>query len=401
MNWMNCSIFLALLLALPFAARAADETETKCRARLKNLGGAVTAYKLLHEDKLPAKLSDLYRDGLVENFSDFVCPSSGVTIAAVSDIDEKSDYTLESLSDAKDLLVREKKPSHGDSVLAIFKDGSIKPVRVAATTGISPPVTPPTNPATTTAVVPPVNPPVTPPPTVTPPVTPPTVTPPPAGGEPAEFARAHEHYAAGRFADALPLYNAAIRSSPNHAPSLFERAVVRMWTNDLRGALEDATAAQKLTQDVETRRLKTGIEIVAGDPRVALQEAEVLLKAQPDNAMMHILHGEACLWNNNADAAQQSFKRAAQLAPDLAQGLYNQAIQFYNAGVFAMALQQFLAVQGVDPNHAGAYYGLGLTYSKLGQTEHAIRALQTYLQMDKTSPHAAAAREELRRLQGR
>ncbi|GEM_PF-3032241 len=158
--------FLALLLIVPLTARAADEAETKCRARLKQLGGAVKAYQLLHDNKLPAKLSDLYTEGLAENLSDFVCPASDTTITMASEIDAKTDYTLEPSKDTKDMLVREKTPRHGNTVLAIFADGSIK--ALAAPGGTTAPSTP------TTPVTPP--PPVVtnPPPQITtPPVTPP------------------------------------------------------------------------------------------------------------------------------------------------------------------------------------------------------------------------------------
>jgi hypothetical protein len=37
-------------------ARAEDAiTEAACRTHLRNLGGAVKAYRLIHEDKTPAK----------------------------------------------------------------------------------------------------------------------------------------------------------------------------------------------------------------------------------------------------------------------------------------------------------------------------------------------------------
>ncbi len=129
---------LASLLLLPLFARAEDANpEATCRTHLRNLGGAVKAYQLLHDNKTPGKLSDLYLDGLIDSYGDFVCPASGTTITMTSEIDAKSDYTFESLPDTKDLLAREKSPHHAnDTVLAVFADGAIKPVAVP---GASPP----------------------------------------------------------------------------------------------------------------------------------------------------------------------------------------------------------------------------------------------------------------------
>src|SRR5262245_38335880 len=121
---------LILLFALPLFARAEDTgPDAVCRAHLKRLGAAVRAYRLIHEDKNPGKLSDLYLEGLVESFGDFACPASGVTIAAASEIDAKTDYTLEPVPDVKDVIVHEKTARHDSgSILAVFADGTIKPI---------------------------------------------------------------------------------------------------------------------------------------------------------------------------------------------------------------------------------------------------------------------------------
>lgn len=162
--------FLTLLLIVP-AIVCADDPDAVCRTHLKHLGGAVKAYQLTHDDKLPAKLSDLYLDGLVESHTDFVCPSSGTTITTTGEIDAKSDYVLAT----GNVLVQEKADHH----LAAYANGSIKPTGGAVTTTDSGPATPP--PITGTAddssdfsLIPPG--------TVIPPQQPP---PPPAGTRPA------------------------------------------------------------------------------------------------------------------------------------------------------------------------------------------------------------------------
>lgn len=132
---MKTSLTLSLVL-MATLARAADDPEAGCRSRLRNLGGAISAYRLIHENKPPAKLSDLYLDGLVTSLEDFICPASGSSIKTDSEIDAKSDYTLEPAAGAKDMFVREKTARHGGAPLAIFADGSIKPV--GATSGAAP-----------------------------------------------------------------------------------------------------------------------------------------------------------------------------------------------------------------------------------------------------------------------
>src|SRR5690348_5666961 len=120
------AVTLLLCLAL-FALAQEPNSDAIRRGQLKHLGGAVKAYQIIHDGKSPAKLSDLYHEGLAENLSDFVRPGSHTLITIESEIDQKSDYTLESMPDTKDLLVREKSPSDADGkVLGVFADGTIK-----------------------------------------------------------------------------------------------------------------------------------------------------------------------------------------------------------------------------------------------------------------------------------
>ena len=138
------AVLALALMAVPLLANAQDASnEAAGSSRLKHLAGAIKAYQILHDKKPPAKLSDLYRDGLADSFGDFVRPGSATVITMDSEIDAKSDYTLESLPDVKDILVREKTAEAGkDKLLAVFQDGSIKPVPApgGAAAAVSPPV---------------------------------------------------------------------------------------------------------------------------------------------------------------------------------------------------------------------------------------------------------------------
>jgi len=126
-----------LLLCLAVLALAEEPNNDAIRrGQLKNLGGAIKAYQILHDGKSPAKLSDLYREGLVERLSGFVRPGSHTLITIDSEIDEKGDYTLESMPDAKDLLVREKSPGGADDkMLGVFADGTIKVLATSSSFG--------------------------------------------------------------------------------------------------------------------------------------------------------------------------------------------------------------------------------------------------------------------------
>jgi DNA-binding XRE family transcriptional regulator len=182
------TILALAFAAFPLLAHAQDDSAR--RAQIKHLGGAVKAYGILHENKLPAKLSDLHRDGLADKLSDFVSPGSGTTITSEAEIDAKGDYTMEPLGDKKDMLVREKIPAKGgNTVLAIFADGKIEalPVSGGTTEATKPPSPPPTStaaPSATAAAVPSITPEKSPTPNLaSPAATAPAVSPTPTAGE--------------------------------------------------------------------------------------------------------------------------------------------------------------------------------------------------------------------------
>jgi hypothetical protein len=128
-------VTLLLLCLAVFALAEEPNSDAVRRGQLKHLGGAVKAYQLIHDGKSPAKLSDLYNEGLAENLSDFVRPGSHKLITLDSEIDEKSDYTLESMPDTKDLLVREKSPGADGKLLGVFADGTIKVLATSSSSG--------------------------------------------------------------------------------------------------------------------------------------------------------------------------------------------------------------------------------------------------------------------------
>ena len=119
-----------LLLAAPLLVGAAETNhEAACRANLKRISGAIRIHRLLHNNQDPAKLSELYLQGLVASLGDFACPASGIRIEMSSEIDGKTDYTLTPIAGIQGLVVRETTPHHAaSSVLAAFADGRIAPV---------------------------------------------------------------------------------------------------------------------------------------------------------------------------------------------------------------------------------------------------------------------------------
>ena len=227
------------------------------------------------------------------------------------------------------------------------------------------------------------------------PATPPQVT----AADPPEFVPAHKLFLEHRHQEALIQYNVALQHMPNHRASLYERGTVQLWLNEVPGALQDWTTLANLDpSDVEIRRLQTSLEMVAGDPRKALEQAKELLQLIPTDPNILLLYAQTALYAQDLPAAQRSFALAARLNPSLASLLYDQGNQFLTAGVPALAYQLHASVLYLDPKMVGAHYGLGLAAARLGQRDRALKAFTDFLRYDSTSPFAEQARQQIERL---
>ena len=71
-------LITALLCAAalwPVGLRAQDPAEAECREHLQLLGAACARFLSITEGKPPARMSDLYKQGIVFDLEAFTCPA--------------------------------------------------------------------------------------------------------------------------------------------------------------------------------------------------------------------------------------------------------------------------------------------------------------------------------------
>ena len=153
---------------------------------------------------------------------------------------------------------------------------------------------------------------------------------------------------------------------------------------------------QDFPDDAEASRMWVLAEIsVSGDLRAAHAEAVRLVKAAPGDAQALFLHGQTCLALGDVQTAQRSLNAARQAAPQLVEGIYQEACNFNTSGVPSIAYMQYAALVSMNPPDTRAYYGLGFTALALGRTQEAVTSFQNYLNYDSFSPFADQARAQL------
>lgn len=117
---------------------SAQEQQQLCQEHLKTLAGAIKVYRLVHEGKNPAKLSELYYEGLVESVSVFACPASGKNLPGAQAIDELCDYEL--VGQGENWNVREKTARHAGKILDAGPADRTPPPAGDLSRPVSPPV---------------------------------------------------------------------------------------------------------------------------------------------------------------------------------------------------------------------------------------------------------------------
>lgn len=426
----NPTISALLLFACCTTPLLALENEPARRAQLQRLRGAITAYGLLYAGKAPARLSDLVNENLLDGPGSLVRPDTAA-VPAHAELDARSDYTLEPLEGAKDMIVREKAPLAGETeVLVAFKGGSIKALpsgpatppaeattAKASTVGEAPPtVAPP--PVAPRQVAPPA---ATPPETVTTPVTstpapvlnpnpkPPVRPAPPAPvlGVPAanrgtvatDLPSAQAAFEAGRIAEAQAGFAAVAQRNPKSIEAHLGLGRCANLIGDLDGALRHYLAVAPLAPETPNLRVWIAeIYLAQGQHRSATQWLETETKLQPRSAWAWSWLGTLQWERGEGAKARASIARAAALGQNVAAWRLNNGVNLLANNQAKRAKMDFNTLLLLDPRDARAHYYLGECQAQLGERDQAIESFRSYLQGEPTSDLAATARQRLEEL---
>ena len=97
------------------------------------------------------------------------------------------------------------------------------------------------------------------------------------------------------------------------------------------------------------------------------------------------------------DAAEESFDRVIELAPNFAEGWNKRATTLYSMGQFEKSMQDIDKVLALEPRHFGALSGLGLCNVRLGKDREALAAFQRAAKLDPNLPGVQANIEALKK----
>ena len=235
----------------------------------------------------------------------------------------------------------------------------------------------------------------------------------------ATVAEALEHQLAGRFEEALTLYEKVLDHQPNQADALHYRGVLAYQVGDneaaidfLRRALQvdpdrpaawsDLGAALRANRNLEGARQALDRAIHADPGRVAarlnlglvhldlgavdaaiecFQQAVAL---DPTFAEAHHMLGTALVAKFEFDAGIAALEKAFALRPDHAGTHLNLGNAFRDLRNIAKAQSCYAMAVELDPELAEAHSNLGITLKDQGRLDEAVEAFRRALKIDPT-----------------
>ena len=158
-----------------------------------------------------------------------------------------------------------------------------------------------------------------------------------------------EHYNAGRYAEALALYEQAVRLDPNDADAHLRKGM----TLDGLGRYGEALAAhgQAIRLDPNFARAHNNKGIVLDDLG---------------------RYGEALA----------AYEQAIRLEPNVARAHNNKGVTLYNLQRYGEALAAYEQAIRLDPNYADAYHNKGVVLDRLGRKSEAQQAYNKAQQLE-------------------
>ncbi|HYL37996.1 MAG TPA: tetratricopeptide repeat protein [Bryobacteraceae bacterium] len=208
----------------------------------------------------------------------------------------------------------------------------------------------------------------------------------------AEAERSH-----GRAADAVPLYEEALRRKPDLRAALHGLGRANDESGQPLKAIQAFRRATVLDPDDALAWQRLGeLCVQQGQKTEALAALQKSVALDADAPETHYALGT--LWSQpggDADRAEAAFREAIRLQPDYAQAHLNLAILLFQRGHAEEAGYQFESSIRAKPGYALAHFNYGLMLVSLRRPDEARAQMEAALEAD---PQFAQAHEELGKL---
>ena len=254
--------------------------------------------------------------------------------------------------------------------------------------------------------------------------------------------KADEAAALGDYTAAIEILGQALTEKPNDPDLMWSRATYMAKAGDTQGAVREGYRVIQVAPDrtgvrlqmsawmAERGQIAAAVPLLekerelqpqnalvakvlfeaygeAGQPENAAKEADRWLSIAPTDPEALLAKADILSGKGDFAGAEEIFRKLAATDPQNADRM------FYNAGVSIMnkkgvtnddrkrAITAFEKSVEVNPKYAKAWNQLGLAYLGLGEYGKARDSFKKFLELDSSSPDAAAAKDLLKALPAR
>jgi len=188
---------------------------------------------------------------------------------------------------------------------------------------------------------------------------------------------------AGRHAEALAQYDAALRSMPLDPGSHFNAGNTLMALERADEAAARYAEAVRLDPDYVDARYNLGLALhKAGRFADAARELAQVARTEPDRAEFQASLGLALVRSGQRAEAVNAFERALRLRPVYPEAAYNLGLIHLQTGRWTDAVAQFEATLKAEPERARAHASLAVALAQLDRIDDAIAALREAVRLD-------------------
>lgn len=219
---------------------------------------------------------------------------------------------------------------------------------------------------------------------------------------PAHFALATVHDRRGEQSQAVRAFTEVLRLNPRAVAAQVQLSRLSLTSGDRTAAVQYAERARLAEpSSLDARVALARSLIAAGHLTRADTEVAALLKAAPNAAAVHTLHGNLLAARNNAAGARSAFDRSLQLAPAGVDALGGLTFLDLKAGNPTRAVSRLEAEVAKQPGNAALLTLLARTYNASGHPAEAEQKLRDAVTADPRFNAGYSMLAELYTRQGR
>jgi tetratricopeptide (TPR) repeat protein len=192
----------------------------------------------------------------------------------------------------------------------------------------------------------------------------------------------------GKPADAIPLYEEALKVRPDDAATKRNLAVAYFKSEQYTSAWSLLAPMAVAPTDFQILDL-SGLSLFALDRyQEAAEYLERANQADPSDLETLDMLGKAYLRAKNYKAMPSVFERIMKLNPNSAAGHVMMGTAYDEMSDRPNAIKEYQAAVAADPTYMGAHSGLGYLYFRQGDSEQAEKEMRAELERYPTDPVA-------------